>query len=78
MRTQIDCCRDCVEDRYPGCGATCEEYKAQKAELAEGNKIRRARKEADYYIAELVLDESDRIAKRDKKTRGYGHHTYRE
>ena len=78
MRTKIDCCEHCVEERHPGCGATCKEYKEQKAELTKSNKIRRARKEADYYIAEVVLNESDRIAKKDKKTRGYGHHTYRE
>lgn len=23
-------CKDCVEDRYPGCSSTCEKYKKDK------------------------------------------------
>ena len=35
----ITCCKDCIPPkRYPGCGANCEEYKKQKAELEEEKK----------------------------------------
>lgn len=44
----IKCCYGCVAPkRYPGCGATCPEYKAEKAEDA-------AKKEAYYKEARLT------------------------
>lgn len=35
-RKTIQCCFGCTPPRrYPGCGSHCEEYKAEKAALAE-------------------------------------------
>ncbi len=36
---RIQCCKDCIPPkRYPGCGATCEDYKAEKARINELKK----------------------------------------
>lgn len=36
---QIQCCKDCIPPkRHPGCGAICEDYKAEKARIAELKK----------------------------------------
>ena len=39
----ITCCKDCTEEtgRYPGCGAHCDEYKAEKKRREEYKKAHR-------------------------------------
>lgn len=75
MRDRIDCCRDC-EDRYPGCGATCKEYKDQRAELDATKAFVKSKREADTYIRDLVNDRNDKRAKKQRKISGYHNHTY--
>ena len=74
MRNRIDCCKDCVDDRHPGCGATCEEYKRQRAELDESNAINRRKREAQLYLSNSVVNGKDARSKNKKKNRGYGNH----
>lgn len=46
MAIGIHCCKDCVPPkRYPGCGAKCEEYIKEKAQLEEDKKKIKADKE---------------------------------
>lgn len=32
-------CRDCIEDRYPGCSSTCEKYKSDRAAYEQHKTI---------------------------------------
>ena len=48
MRTRIDCCYKCVPPkRNKDCHSTCKEYKDQKAELEESQKIMRSLKNTE-------------------------------
>lgn len=67
MRTRIDCCNGCVAPkRYPGCHASCPEYKAERAELDADNAVRKAK-----YLTAAGIEgqKQDGIHKRTKKRR---------
>lgn len=75
MRTKIECCHYCEDDKLkPGCHATCKQYKKERAELDKNNDNVRIAREADRYIQSMIGNSiNDReVEKKNKK--GYRKH----
>lgn len=54
-RRAIKCCHGCVAPkRYPGCGATCKEYKEEKAQYLADKQ-----KEKEYLQNHPVIKDFD-------------------
>ena len=52
-------CKNCKDDRYPGCHDHCEAYLEVKAKHDEYKAEQRRRKEAEDYTVETVCKIND-------------------
>ena len=75
MRTKIDCCGHCEDERTSHCHATCEEYKRQKAELDADKAKARLKREAEVYSQMSVANAQDGMTKDKKRKRGLRSHS---
>ena len=56
---KIRCCHGCEEERFPGCHASCERYKAERAALdRENEEIHKAKQRdairSEYEVGKLT------------------------
>lgn len=67
-RHSIKCCRECKPPkRYPGCGAKCEEYIQEKAQLEMDRKRMREEKEKTPRVTSYDFDTNAFSRPRRKK-----------
>lgn len=63
-------CKGCTE-RHPGCHATCETYKRERAEYEKQKAKRDKYKEAQIYMNNSIAAKRNYASKVRKEHRGY-------
>lgn len=64
----VSCCYGCTPEtgRYPGCHATCEEYKKERAKMDREKAKRRRENDIRDYLCESEMNRRDKATKKRK------------